>query len=137
MNAAPSNETAQALHTELWLKRHRLFSRPYCTISSELYKSTEEEYELLLEHAKHMEEYENPALCSFLAVNATFHLRTDLISDTLPPEKHWPSPDDLRKAEECLNGVPLHTMPDHSNVYTAKYCCALCDLQIWEKQYLY
>ena len=133
--AAPSNETAQALHTELRLKRRRLFSRPNFTISSELYKSTEEEYEQLLEHAKHMEEYENPAICSFLTVKATFHLRSDLITDKLPPKEYWPSPDDLRKAEECLNGVPLDTMPDQSNFYTAKYYRAFCDLHIWKKQY--
>ena len=133
--AAPSNETAQALHTELRLKRRRLFSRPNFTISSELYKSTEEEYEQLLEHAKHMEEYENPAICSFLTVKATFHLRSDLITDKLPPKEYWPSPDDLRKAEECLSGVPLDTMPDQSNFYTAKYYRAFCDLHIWKKQY--
>ena len=44
-NAASSNETALALHTELRVERRRLFSK---TFSSELYMSIEKEYELLL-----------------------------------------------------------------------------------------
>ena len=129
--AAPSNETAQTLHTELRLKRRRLFSRPNFTISSELYKSTEEEYEQLLEHAKHMEEYENPAICNFLTI------RSDLITDELPPEEYHPSPNYLRKAEECLNRVSLDIMPNENNFYTARYYRTLCDLHIklWKQQY--
>ena len=56
---ASSNETALALYTELRVERHRLFIKAF---SSELYMSIEKEYELLLEHANNMEEYEKPAL---------------------------------------------------------------------------
>ena len=132
--AAPSNETAFALHTELRIKRHTLFSL-LRTISSDQYTSVEEEYKLLLEHAKYMEEYEKPVVCHFLVMKASFHLRSDLITEKLPPEEYWPSPDDLRKAEECLNSVSLDTMPSQSNFYTARYYRTLCDLHIWKKQY--
>ena len=132
--AAPSNETAFALYTESVMKRRRLF-RPNCTFSSQLYKSTEKDYELLLQHAKHMEEYEKPFVCSFLTMKASFHLRSDMITDELPPEEYWPSPDDLRKAEECLNSVSLDTMPSQSTFYTAKYYCTVCDLYIWKENY--
>ena len=85
--AALSSETAFALHTELVM--NRLF-RPNCTFSSQLYKSTEREYELLLEHAKHMKEYEKPFACSFLAMKASLHLRSDMITDKLPPKNTDP-----------------------------------------------
>ena len=134
-NAAPSNETAFALHTDLLVKRRRLFSVPTGTFSPELYKSTEKEYELLLEHAKHMEEYEKSAICSFLAMKASFHLRSDMITDEFPPKRYWPSPDDIRKAEECLKSVSLDTMPSQSNFYTARYYRTLCDLHIWKQEY--
>ena len=132
--AAPSNETAFALHTELRIKRRTLFSKHH-PLSSELYTSIEKEYELLLEHAKYMEEYEKPILCHFFVMKASFHLRSDLITDKLPPEEYWPSPDDLRKAEECLNRVSLDIMPSQSNFYTARYYRTLFDLHVWKKQY--
>ena len=141
-NAAPSNETAFTLHTELVVKRHRR------TLSSELYQSTERDYELLLEHAKYMEEYElllehakyveehkKPVVCNFFTMKASFHLRSDLITDTLPPKEYWPSPDDLRKAEQCTKWVSLHIVPSQSNFYIARYLHTLCDLHIWKKQY--
>ena len=128
-NAAPSSETAHALYTELLVRRRRLFSEP-----SQL-QGCEEEYRLLLEHAKYMEEYEKTAVCSFLAMKASFHLRSDLITDKLPPKEYCPSPEDLRKAEECLKGVSLDKMQNQSNFYTAKYCRSLCDLHIWKRQY--
>ena len=68
-------------------------------------------------------------------MKASFHLRLDLITDDLPPNEYWPSPDDLLKAEECLKNVSLDTMPSQSNFYTARYYCVLCDLHIWKKQY--
>ena len=68
-------------------------------------------------------------------MKASFHLRSDMITDELPPKVHWPSPDDLRKAEECLNRVSLDTMPDKNNFYTARYYRTLCDLHIWKQQY--
>ena len=133
--AAPSNETAFALHTELRIKRRTLFS--IHTFSSEQYTSVEKEYELLLEHAEYMEEYEEPVTCSFLAMKASFHLRSDMITDKLPPKDYWPSPEDLRKAEECLNRgqVLLNKMPSQSNLYAARYYCTLCDFHIWKQQY--
>ena len=132
-NAAPSNETAFALHTELLVKKLTLFSK--CTYSSEQYESAERDYERLLEHANYMEDYEKPLVCNFLTVKASFHLRSALITDELPPKEYWPSPDDLRKAEECLSRVSLDTMPSQRNFYTARYYCTLCDLQVWKQQY--
>ena len=128
-NAEPSKETAFALHTELVLKRRR------CTSFSQLYQPTERDYELLLEHAKYMEEYEKPFVCNFFTMKASFHLRSDLITDELPPKEYWPSPDDLRKAEECLNSVWLDMVQNQSNFYTAQYYRTLCDLLIWRQQY--
>jgi len=128
--AAPSNETAFLLYTELLVKKRKM-----CTYSSEQYKSAEREYERLLEHAKYMEEYEKPLICNFLTVKASFHLRSALMKDELPPEEYWPSPDDLRKAEDCLKRVSLDTMPSQDNFYAARYYCTCCDLQIWKQQY--
>ena len=76
-----------------------------------------------------MEEYEKPVVCSFLAVKASFHLRSDMIADKLSPK------DDLRKAEECLNSVPLDTMPNRINFYAARYYHTLYDLHVWKQQY--
>ena len=59
----------------------------------------------------------------------------ELIRDKLPPKEYWPSPDDLRKAEDCLNSISLDAMPNQANFYTAKYYCALCDLHIWKHEY--
>ena len=130
--AAPSCETAHALYTDLLVRRRKLFSEQNCTFFPQL-QGCEEEYRLLFEHSKYMEEYEKTALCTFLAMKASFHLRSDMITDELPPKEYWPSPDDLRKAEECLNGVPLDTMPSQSNFYTARYYRSLCDLHIWKQ----
>jgi len=133
-NAVPSNETALTLYTELLMKRRTLFSK-HQPFSSDLYTSIEKEHALLLEHAKYMEKYEMCVVCNFFTMKASFHLRSDLITDKLPPKEYWPSPDDLRKAEECLNSVPLDTMPSQSNFYTAKYYHAFCDLHMWKHQY--
>ena len=129
--AVHSKETAFVLHTDLRLRRNILFKQPFC---SKLYTSIEEEYERLLKHAKHMEEYEKPTVF-FFAMKASFHLRSDLMTDDLPPNEYWPSPDDLLKAEECLKNVSLDTMPSQRNFYTVQYYCVLCDLHIWKKQY--
>ena len=131
--AAPSNETAFALHTELRIRRRRLFRiHPF---SSELYTAIEKEYERLLEHAKYMEEYEKPVVCHFFVMKASFHLSSSLITDELPPEEYWPSPGDLRKAEECLDRVSLDKMPSPSNFYTARYYRTFCDLHVWKREY--
>ena len=134
-NAAPSNETAFTLYTELLVKMRKLFSIHKLTFSAELYTSIESEYELLLEHAKYMEEYEKPVICNFFTMKASFHLRSDLITDKLPPEEYWPSADDLRKAEECLKSAPLDKMPSESNSYIARHYRTFCDLHIWKQEY--
>ena len=131
LNAAPSSETAHALYTELRIKRRTLFSK-HLPFSSELYMSLEKKYELLLEHAKYMEEYEEPVACNFLTLKASFHLRSDMITDELPPEECWPSPDDLRKAEECLT---RYKVPNQINTHKARYYRTFCDFHIWKKQY--
>ena len=135
-NATPSDETAHTLFTELLVKIRRLFSAPNCGVSSQL-QSFEEESKLIFEHAEYMDEYEKAAVCSFLPAKAAFYLRSALITltDELPPEKYWPSLDDLRKAEECLSRVSLDIMQSKSNSYVVLYYCTLCDLHIWKQQY--
>ena len=132
-HAAPSEETAHALYTKLLLKKRRFFSIPNSEFSSQLLPF-EKECEELLKHAVCMEEYEKPAHSSFFTMKASFHLRSDLITDKLPPEEYWPSPDDLRKAEECLKSVPLDIMCQ-SDLYKARYFCSCCDLYIWKQEY--
>ena len=130
--AVPFNETAHALHTELLVESRRLLKR---TFSSELYTSTERDYELLLEHTKYMEEYDKIAVCNFHAVKASFHLRSKLITNKLPSIEYQPSPDDLRKAEDCLKRVSLDIMSSQSKLYKARYFCTVCDLYIWKHEY--
>ena len=117
---------------ELLIKSRRLLKG---TFSSELYASTEREYDRLLQHTKYMEEYDKIAVCNFHAVKASFHLRSKLITDKLPQKVYWPSPDDLRKAEECLNRVSLDILPSQSNLYKARHFCTVCDLYIWKNEY--
>ena len=71
----------------------------------------------------------------FFALKASFHLRSDLITDNLPPEEYWPTTDDLSKAEDCLKGVSLDIMPSKANFHVARYYRSLCDLYIWKQQY--
>ena len=82
-----------------------------------------------------MEEYEKPVFCNFFALKASFHLRSDLITDNLPPEEYWPTTDDLGKAEDCLKRVSLDIMPSKANFHAAQYYRSLCDLYIWKQQY--
>ena len=138
-NAAPSNETALALYTELRIKRRTLFynRKPF---SFELYLSIEKEYELLLKHAESMvKNYEKPVVFNFFTMKASFHLRSELITNKLPPEEYWPGPEDLRKAEECLtkaeecfNKVSPDIMPSQKNAYTVRYYRTRGDLHIWK-----
>ena len=127
-NAAPSEETAHALYTELLVEKRELFTIPN---PSQLLPF-EKKCELLLKHAECMEEYEKGAHCSFFTLKASFHLRSDLIMDKLPPKEYWPSIDDLRKAEDCLKNVSLILMCQ-SDQYKARYYCTVCDLYIWKK----
>ena len=128
--AAPSVETAHALYTELLVKKCKLFSKPN---SSQLLLF-EKECELLLKHAMYMKEYEKPAHCSYFTTKASFHLRSDLITDKLTPDEYRPSPDDLVKAEDCLKNVALKIMCQ-SDQYKARYYCTVCDLHIWKQDY--
>ena len=130
--AAPFNETAHTLHTELLIKSRRLLNG---TFSSEMYTSTEREYDRLLEHAKYMEEYDKIALYNFHTVKASFHLRSKLITNKLPSMEYHPSSDDLRKADECLKSVSLDIMLSQSNLHKARHLCTACDLCIWKHEY--
>lgn len=76
-NVVPSNDTAFVLHTELQMKSHTLFSILNRTYTFELYRSIGKQYnnlKLLFEHASYMKEYENPVLCNFFEMRASFHL---------------------------------------------------------------
>ena len=130
--AVPFNETAHALHTELLVGSRRLLKGKF---SSELYKLTERDYELLLEHTKYMEEYDKIAVCNFHAVKASFHLRSKLITNKLPSIEYQPTPDGLRKAEECLKSRLPDILSSQSNLYKARYFCTFCDLYIWKHEY--
>ena len=68
-------------------------------------------------------------------MKASFHLSSDLITDELPPKDYWPCPDDLRKAEDCLNSAPLDKMPSLSNSYIARHYRTFCDFQLWKQEY--
>ena len=58
--------------------------------SADNYESIENNFDLLLEHANYMEDYENPYVFLFRMEKAKFHLRTLLISNKLPSEEYWP-----------------------------------------------
>ena len=128
--AAPSYDTAHALHTELIVESFALNN----AFSSELYKSTEKKLELLCEHAKYMKKkYEKPAICNFFVMKASFHLRSNMITDNIPSKDYWPSPDDLNKTQDCLvYMVSLDTVP---GIYKARYYLACCDLYIWKQKH--
>ena len=132
--AAPSEETAHALYTELLVEKRKLFTKPNPAFSSQLLLSFEKKCELLLEHAKCMKDYEKGAHCSYFTMKASFHLRSDLITDKLPPDEYGPSPDDLVKAEDCLKNVALKIMCQ-SDQYKTRYYCTVCDLHIWKQDY--
>ena len=63
--AALSNETAFTLNTELLVKCANCL--PYINLHF-LLRSIENEYKLLLEHAKHMEDYEKHVICNFFTM---------------------------------------------------------------------
>ena len=136
--AAPSIEKASVMYTEIQVKWHRLSSSPLPAAFSQLYESTERNYDLLLEHSKFMEEYEKYHLYLFLTEKTKLHLRSVLVKDELPSQEYWPSPHDLKKAELCLEGAFSHKnkLPDQANDYEGNYYLALSDLHLWKQQYL-
>ena len=103
--------------------------------TSNLNKSIEGDYDLLLEHADFMEEYEKPDLFLFLTEKASFHLRSFIIEDKLPPKALQPSQDDIKKAEQCLNRISVDMLPNQVNPFAALYYRALCDLFLWKQKY--
>jgi len=133
----PSKEIALVLYREI-LENWRELSQMLKNTSADLfeqYESTEENCELLLGHAKCMQEYEKPYLFLFLTEKAKFHLRTLLISEKLPPKKYKPTPNDLKKAKECLDAVSLDMLPSKVNLYAVNYYYAHCDLCLWNGEY--
>ena len=136
VNAAHSNETASMIYTEKLAKWRRLSSSPPPTAYSQLYKSTERNYDLLLKHSEFMEEYEKYRLYLYFTEKAKLHLRSVLITDELPSEEYHPREDDLKKAESCLNGASLHekNLPDQANNYKRNYYFTLSDLHLWKDE---
>ena len=136
-NAAHSNETASVIYTEILAEWRRLSSSPPSTTFSQLYKSTERNYDLLLKHSEFMEEYEKYRLYLYFTEKAKLHLRSVLITDELPSEEYHPSKDDLKKAETCLNGASLHEnkLPDQANNYKGNYYLTRSDLHLWKDEY--
>ena len=140
-NAAPSQITAQVLYMGLVVKWRTVLNTPQGIQSlnlsmGTLNKSIEGDYDLLLEHADFMEDYDEPDLFLFFTDKASFHLRTIMIDeDELPPKALWPSEDDLMKAEQCLNRISLDMLPDQMGPFAALYYRALCDLHFWNQKY--
>ena len=139
-NAAPSQITAQVLFTGLMAKWRKILSTPQgmqnmSLSTSSLNKSIEGDYDLLLEHADFMEEYQQPDLFLFLTEKASFHLRSFIIEDELPPKALRPSQDDIKKAEQCLNRISVDMLPNQINPFAALYYRALCDFFLWKQKY--
>lgn len=95
----------------------------------------EKHFDLLLQQVQYFKEYEEPALCVYLTRKASFHLRSSGITYKLPPRRCWPTQEDLRKAEMCLNSVPFKSLPNRVNYYVAEYYCCRSDLYLWRQQY--
>lgn len=136
-NAAHSNETASLIYTEILLEWRRLSRSPHPSAFSQLYKSTERNYDLLLKHSEFMEEYEKYRLYLYFTEKAKLHLRSVLITDELPSEEYHPSEDDLKQAESCLNGAVLYEneLPEQANNYKGNYYLTLSDLHLWKEEY--
>ena len=85
-----------------------------------------------------MEEYEKYRLYLLFTEKAKLHLRSVLITDELPSEEYYPSQDDLKKAELCLDGASQHEskLPDQANNYKGNYYLTLSDLHLWKEEYL-
>lgn len=139
-NAVPSQITAQVLFIGLMAKWRKILSTPQgmqdvSLSTSSLNKSIEGDYDLLLEHADFMEEYEQPDLFLFLTEKASFHLRSFIIEDKLPPKALQPTEDDIKKAEQCLNRISVNMLPNEVNPFAALYYRALSDLFLWKQKY--
>ena len=135
--AAPFVETARVIYTEIQVELHGLFSAPLPLAFSQVYESTERNYDLLLKQSEFIEEYEKHHLYLFLTEKAKLHLRSVLITDELPSQEYWPSQDDIKKAELCLETALPHKnkLPDQANEYEENYYLALSDLHLWKQQY--
>lgn len=131
--AAPSKETALVLYRETVVTWRELVEQR--DISVNKYNSIEKDFDLLLDHVKHVQDYEKPYLFLFRMEKAKFHLRTLLISDKLPPEEYRPTQLDLKKAKKCLEGVSLDMLPSEVNYYAVNYYNVQCDLCLWEEKY--
>jgi len=137
VNAAHSNETASVIYTEILVQWRRLSSAPLPMAFTQLYESTERNYDSLLKHSEFMEEYEKYRVYLLFTEKAKLHLRSVLITDELPSEEYRPREDDLKKAELCLKNAPLHEkkLPDQANNYKGNYYLTLSDLHLWKKEY--
>ena len=136
--AAHSIDTASLLYTEMLIKWRRLSSAPVSVAFSQLCKSNEHTFDLLLNHIEFMEEYEKYRMFSFFTEKAKLHLRSVLITDKLPPKEYWPSEEDLEKADLCLHQTVVskkkYKMPEKSN-FEGNYYLTLSDLHLWKEQY--
>ena len=121
--AVHSKETASMIYTEILVEWRSLSSSPHPSEFSRVYKSTERNYDLLLQHSETMEEYEKYRLYLYSTEKAKLHLRSVLITDKLPSEAYHPSEDDLKKAESCLKGAIVHEnkLPEQANNYKGNY----------------
>ena len=90
-NAAPSQITAQVLFIGLMIKWRKILSTPQSLSLGSLNESVEEDFGLLHQHAQYMEEYYQPDVFHFLMEKTSFHLRSSLIEDELPPKAIWPT----------------------------------------------
>ena len=135
--AAHSIETASVIYTEIFINLRRLSSAPLPIAFSQVYESTQRNYDLLLKHSEFMEEYEKYRLYLYFTEKAKLHLRSVLITDELPSEEYRPCEDDLKKAESCLNGASLHEnkLAEQANNYKGNYYFTLSDLYLWRDEY--
>ncbi len=131
--AEPSYDKAGVLFQEIQLK---LLLKPSDEpTGSSFMLDIEKQLELLLDHTRYFEDYEELVKCRFLACKAAFHLRSSDISHQLPPPQCRPSLEDIRKAKTCLDSVPLESLPSKPNYYAADYYCRLSDLYLWKQEY--
>ena len=137
VNAAHSIDTASVIYTEIRIHLRRLSCAPLPKVFSQLYESTQRNYDLLLKHYEFMEEYEKYRVYLFFTEKAKLHLRSVLITDKLPSDEYCPGQDDLKKAKLCLNGASLHEnkLSDQSNIYKGNHYLALSDLHLWNEKY--